>query len=417
MNSPESSSVSRRHFSKGALGLAGSALTGLPFSSSAAAAADHTPASLLTPAEEFYTVARGNPKPHTLTGQALVDARLTADSWRLEITADPFVDPPGIKLPAVVEKPRSLPAGNALDLHSLEKLGTEKGVKYLKAMQCLNIAEPLGQGLWEGVPLGDVLRLCGTLENVRRIYFRGFHNNDPDQVFQLSVSYTQAFETPPGELPVILAYRLNGEPIPLVRGGPVRMIVPWAHGFKSIKWLQQIFLTNDYQTNDTYALRNNDPESYLKTAAYVDDGPESVSKGEPANIVGRVISGLSGFERLEIHLRSLDNGEEKRLTDVELDEVDWRPADILPAPDWDTALPAGISPRELEGFDSKTGAPLSWPTRYGMASWSYPLSELGPGRYELYARTVDANGIAQPEPRPMRKAGKNMIQSHRFEVH
>lgn len=417
MNSPESSSVSRRHFSKGALGLAGSALTGLPFSSSAAAAADHTPASLLTPAEEFYTVARGNPKPHTLTGQALVDARLTADSWRLEITADPFVDPPGIKLPAVVEKPRSLPAGNALDLHSLEKLGTEKGVKYLKAMQCLNIAEPLGQGLWEGVPLGDVLRLCGTLENVRRIYFRGFHNNDPDQVFQSSVSYTQAFETPPGELPVILAYRLNGEPIPLVRGGPVRMIVPWAHGFKSIKWLQQIFLTNDYQTNDTYALRNNDPESYLKTSAYVDDGPESVSKGEPANIVGRVISGLSGFERLEIHLRSLDNGEEKRLTDVELDEVDWRPADILPAPDWDTALPAGISPRELEGFDSKTGAPLSWPTRYGMASWSYPLSELGPGRYELYARTVDANGIAQPEPRPMRKAGKNMIQSHRFEVH
>ena len=33
------------------------------------------------------------------------------------------------------------------------------------------------------------------------------------------------------------------------------MIVPWAHGFKSIKWLQHIMLTNDYQANDTYARR------------------------------------------------------------------------------------------------------------------------------------------------------------------
>ena len=67
----------------------------------------------------------------------------------------------------------------------------------------------------------------------------------------------------------MVAYRLNGRDIPLVRGGPVRMVVPWAHGFKSIKWLQRVVLTNDYKANDTYALQNNDPESYLKTAAYL----------------------------------------------------------------------------------------------------------------------------------------------------
>ncbi len=378
--------------------------------------ADAAPHPLLTPAEDFYTVARGNPKPHTLQGQALADARMTPETWRLEITADGFTDPPDIKEAATIERSLTVADGTALDLPALEALGREHGVRYLKAMQCLNIAEPLGQGLWEGVPLRYVLERCGELENVRRIYYRGFHNHDPGQIFQSSVSYTQAMETPPGELPVFLAYRLNGQPIPPVRGGPVRMIVPWAHGFKSIKWLQQIFVTNDYRTNDTYALKNNDPESYLKTSAYVDGGPDEVAAGNPVTITGRVISGLSGFDRLEIFLRSGLKDADRPLDDTSLAKAAWKPAEILPPPDWDAVLPEGINSRDLLGFDPASGKPLSWPTRYGMASWVVTLRDLMPGFYELYARTVDANGYAQPEPRPMRKAGKNMIQSHRFRI-
>src|SRR6185295_15053155 len=107
------------------------------------------------------------------------------------------------------------------DLPALLELGKKHEVKFLKAMHCLNIDTPLGQGLWSGVPLRIILRECGKTSNVRRIYFWGFHNNDPKQIFQSSVSYTEAFETPPGELPVFVAYRLNNEPIPLIRGGPV----------------------------------------------------------------------------------------------------------------------------------------------------------------------------------------------------
>ena len=69
-------------------------------------------------------------------------------------------------------------------------------------------------------------------------YYWGFHNNDPKQMFRSSLAINQVLDTPPGELPPFVAYRLNGGPIPLERGGPVRMVVPWAHGFKSIKWLQ-----------------------------------------------------------------------------------------------------------------------------------------------------------------------------------
>ncbi|MCL4206695.1 MAG: molybdopterin-dependent oxidoreductase [Pirellulaceae bacterium] len=414
--------LSRRSFLEASAALATSAVVGSSANgadvSAATGEAAACPHPFLTPADDFYTVARGNPKPHTLTGQALADARMTPETWRLEITADPFVEPPHVRMPASVQRPLTLADGTALDLPALMELGKTCGVKYVKVMQCLNIAEPLGQGLWEGVPLREVLRLCGELDNVRRIYYRGFHNHDPEQIFQSSLSYTQAMETPPGELPAFLAYRLNGEPISPERGGPVRMIVPWAHGFKSIKWLQQLFLTNDYRTNDTYALQNNDPESYLKTAAYVDTGPDRFAAGQAVVVTGRVISGLSGLDRVETFLRTGLKQDDARLDDNDpaLRSADWRFCELAAPPDWKAILPAGVSPNELLGFDPDTGQPLTWPPRYGMASWTVVLRDLKPGLYELYARAVDRNGYAQPEPRPTKKSGRNFIQCRRFEI-
>src|SRR5207247_5884422 len=152
-----------------------------------------------------------------------------------------------------LKKPRKLEDNTAIDLPTLLDLGKTHAVRFLKAMQCLNIAQPLGQGLWEGVPLREVLKLAGKFDNVRRVYYWGFHNNDPKQLFQSSLAYNQVMETPPWDLCPFVAYRLNGQPISLMRRGPVRMIVPWAHGFKSVTWLQRIVLTNDSNTNDPYA--------------------------------------------------------------------------------------------------------------------------------------------------------------------
>jgi DMSO/TMAO reductase YedYZ molybdopterin-dependent catalytic subunit len=410
-------SDSRRRFLHKSTVLAASAVAGGAAARDGQGAPPGAPHPFLTPAEEFENVARGNPKPHDLRGEALVRARLTPESWRLEVTADPFVEEPIVKQAATLEKPRTLAAGNALDLPQLIDLAKARGVKFIKAMQCLNISTPLGQGLWEGVPLRDVLRLCGRMHNVRRIYYRGFHNDDPAQIFQSSLSYTQVMETPPGDLPVFLAYRLNGEPLPLLRGGPVRMIVPWAYGFKSIKWLRQIFLTNDHRINDTYALQNNDPDSALKTAAYVDDGPDRIARGEPAVLTGLVISGISGVERVEYWVRKVgENPARLADDDPELLRGPWKACEILPPPAWKETLPAGVQTTDLLGFDQATGAPLSWPLRYGMASYRAVIRGLQPGRYEVRARAVDRNGFAQPEPRAQRKAGKNNIQHWAFGV-
>lgn len=397
-------SLSRRQF------VAATAAIAASIAPPRAAEAPVRPASrpLLTPDAQFRDVSRGTPRPHSLKGDALVAARLTPETWRLEITADTTPDP-AIKESASLGTPLTIADGNALDYATLLKLGERHGVKFLKAMQCLNIPAPLGQGLWEGVPLREVLRLCGAFRNVRRIYYSGFHNHDPKQLFQSSLSYSQAMETPPGELPAFLAYRLNGEPLSLVRGGPVRMVIPWAHGFKSIKWLQRIVVTNDYRANDTYAEQNNDPEAPLKTAAYLDNLPAKVPAGQPLPLNGLVIAGWSGLKRVEYSLARAGAPADapEQWLEARLD---------APPTDWSAVLPAGVSAREILGFNPQTGQPATWPLRYSMISWSATLAGLAKGKYSVRARAVDANGFAQPEPRPIQKSGRNSLDVREFEV-
>ena len=363
----------------------------------------------LTNPPDFRDVSRGNPRPHTLKGDALVQARLTPASWRLEIVSDGTAE---------IANPRTIDKGNAIDFATLEKLGQQQGRRFLKAMQCLNISAPLGQGLWEGVPLREVIKLVGRINNIRRVYYWGFHNNDPKQLFQSSMSYTQMMEAPPWELGPFVAYKLNGAPISLLRGGPARMIVPWAHGFKSIKWLQRIVLTNNHQANDTYASGNNDVESHLKTAAYVDAGPEQVQAGQPVVVTGNVMVGLSGLKRVEYWLRSdVQNLGPLRDDDPAWAAARWQPCTIEPAPkDWGGTLPNGVLPANVWGFDPKTGQPREWPLRYSWGLWSVTLRDLRPGTYEVRARSVDLNDFAQPEPRPYQKSGRNEVQMRRIVV-
>jgi hypothetical protein len=285
-------------------------------------------------------------------------------------------------------------------------------------MQCLNIAQPLGQGLWEGVPLRTVLALAGKVSNVRRVYYWGFHNNDPKQLFQSSLGYNRVQETPPGDLPPLVAYRLNGQPISLKRGGPVRLVVPWAHGFKSIKWLQRVVLTNDYKTNDTYAEQNNDPDSYLKTMARLDDGPATFQAGGPLVLRGPAVVGWSGLQRVEYWLR-LDAGTHGVLAedDPAWKTARWQPCVLQPPPkDWGDNLPDGVMPKDVWGFDPVTGKPREWPLRYSTVLWTVELKDLAPGAYEFRVRSVDQNGFAQPEPRPYPKSGRNEIQCGQFVV-
>jgi DMSO/TMAO reductase YedYZ molybdopterin-dependent catalytic subunit len=288
------------------------------------------------------------------------------------------------------------------------KLGEKHAVRFLKIMTCNNIGAPLGMGLWEGVPLRHVIWATKPTANIRRVFYHGHHNNDPKQMFRSSLPIGRVLEDPPGDNPVILCYKLNGQWLTGKRGGPVRMLVPDAYGFKSVKWLKSVLLTNNYQANDTYAGGNNDIDSWMKTMSRFHYKPEKAKAGEPIPVTGWAQVGVGGLSKVQIWINPKDN--EWPEDDPYFTRAPWRDATILPPPTrWGGDLPGGRLPDNVRFFEGN-GQPKHWPMRYTLAHWATLLKGIAPGNYDVRCRTIDLNGIAQPMPRPFRKSGRNTIQ-------
>jgi DMSO/TMAO reductase YedYZ molybdopterin-dependent catalytic subunit len=398
--------ITRRNFLKvGALGIAVASVGPLSAqiatkSARQAEAADNT--EYLTREENFVNVGRGNPPPHELSLERRRPAGLTPETWRLEVVPDSDSD-------AQVERPMLKEQGNALTWEQLMSLAEKRAVRFLHVITCTNMPKPLGMGLWEGVPLREVIWLTQPKTNIRRVYYYGYHNEDPKQRFQSSLPVSRVLEEPLGELPIILCYKLNGEWLTPKRGGPIRMVVPGAYGNKSVKWIQRVVLTNNPQQNDTYADWNNDTDSHLKTCASFRSVPKKVKTGQAVPVVGVAQVGMSGLSKVQYCVASQEVA--LPANDPHFAGADWRDAEILPAPvRWGGGLPDGKLPAVPLQFDADTGKPREWPMRDTIAFWTARLSILPPGKYDLRCRTIDANGQAQPMPRPFPKSGYNAIQ-------
>jgi DMSO/TMAO reductase YedYZ molybdopterin-dependent catalytic subunit/predicted sulfurtransferase len=93
---------------------------------------------------------------------------------------------------------------------------------------------------WTGVPLAEILDRAGLMPAAVEVVFRGAdHGNvgepaDPVR-FERSLPVSDATHPEP-----LLAYAMNGEPLPLEHGYPVRLIVPGWYAVASVKWLTEI---------------------------------------------------------------------------------------------------------------------------------------------------------------------------------
>ncbi len=398
--------VTRRYFlqagAAGVVGLSAASLWASEGETASVLADEIAKLEYLTPEDSFKFYGRGKPRPHTLPPEKLREVGLARDTWKLEVVADPDSD-------SKVENPLSKEHGNALDFEGLMGLAEKHAVRCLHVMSCTNGKSPCGMGLWEGVPLRDVIWLAKPTANVRRVFYYGYHNDDPEQRFQSSLPIGRVLEDPPGEHPVILCYKLNDRWLSPKAGAPVRMIVPDAYGNKSVKWLQRIVLTNSFQANDTYAGWNNDTASHLKTCARFLHVPAEVKAGQAIPITGVAQVGMSGLNRVQIWL-SPENAPLPS-DDPHFAQAEWRDADVLPPPDdWGAGLADGKLPPTPRQVDPATGTPHTWPLRGTIAHWATLLEDVPPGRYNLRCRTIDANGVAQPMPRPFAKSGNNAIQ-------
>ena len=355
----------------------------------------------LTPASKFTVQRRGTPVLTELPPEKLPAIGLTRETWKLEILADPESNPE-------LGNPMTMEKDTAMDWAGLMKIAGKKAVRFLHVLSCTNASRPYGMGLWEGVPLRDIFWLTEPKQNIRRIYFYGYHNDDPKQIFKASLPISRVLEETPGELPVILCYRLNGQYISQANGGPVRLFVPNIYANRSIKWLQRIMVTNSYHANDTYAEANNDVESPIKTCARFIQTPGNVKIGQEFAITGLAQVGANGLSKVQYWINPKEN--QLPENDTYLTNGEWRDAIILPPPaEWGSDLPDGKLPSVMQ-IDPRTGQPFTWPITNTIVHWVAKAQVNTSGEFELRCRTIDANGISQPMPRPFGRSGNNRIE-------
>jgi DMSO/TMAO reductase YedYZ molybdopterin-dependent catalytic subunit len=404
--------LSRRYFLKlgmGGIGFGGAVAGGLvsrsalAWESPAETAAKQTRfKSYLTPQDRFGDVSRGTPLPHSLPDDKKREVGLTRESWRLEVISD-------TDQPVKLRKPLLKSDGTALKFAGLMQLAEKHAVRFPKVMTCLNIGCPLGMGIWEGVPLREVVWKTQPRDDARRIFYYGYHNDDPKQMFRSSLPIGRVFEDLYGLPPVILCYKLNGQWLTSERGGPVRVVVPEAYGFKSIKWLSHVVVTSLAHANDTYAEQGNDVDSPLKTFAATLSVPRKIKANEPIPLTGYAQVGIGGLSKVQVWITPADAS--PPMNDPYFQTAPWRDMEILPAPkEWGGGLPFDKIPSPTYGFEPESGRPLSWPMRLCSAHWAGVHPGLPQGKYVLRSRAVDSTGNGQPLPRPFRRSGHAAIE-------
>lgn len=359
--------------------------------------------SFLTPLDKFRDVSRGKPVPHSLPDEKKAEVGMTRETWKLEVVSDTDKNATRLK------KPMKKEDNTALDFNGLLQIAEQHSVRFAKVMTCLNIGCPLGTGVWEGVPLREIIWRTQPVENLRRVFYYGYHNDEPSQMFRSSLPIGRVLEDPYDLPPVILCYKLNGQWLSAERGGPVRVVVPEAYGFKSIKWLTHIVLTNLGYANDTYLDGNNDVDSPLKTWAATLSVPKEVAANQPIPVTGYAQVGISGLSKVQTWI--CPKGTEPE-GDPNFTTAKWTDATILDPPKpgaWGGDIPDGKIPADTQGFGAD-GRPQTWPMRLCKVHWAALLPGLPPGEYTFRSRTIDEKGHAQPMPRPFRKSGHAAIE-------
>src|SRR6187402_578482 len=124
------------------------------------------------------------------------------------------------------------------------------------------LLEAVGTARWRGTPLGPLLEEAALAEGAVEVLFTGADEGREggiDQHFQRSLSIEDAFTSD-----ALLAYEMNGVPLPPQHGFPLRLIVPGWYGMTSVKWLTRIDVLDEpfggYQQSQGYRLRQHEDE-------------------------------------------------------------------------------------------------------------------------------------------------------------
>jgi DMSO/TMAO reductase YedYZ molybdopterin-dependent catalytic subunit len=255
----------------------------------------------------------------------------------------------------------------------------------------------MGNALWTGVRLRDLIGAAGAKPGSVQLQFQGLERGEgPEGNGSREFRKSLDFDNPVLD-ECIVAYAMNNEPLPLLNGFPVRLVVPgffatyWTKGLSFIRVLDKaddnFWMKTAYRIPDTPRGNTTPQEISAGTVKTVPihrmpvrsflvspDGSAKIPAGMTVKLKGIAFSGYSRIARVEISSDNLQT---------------WQAAEL--------------------GADH--GA-------YSFRTWEFSWKATTPGRHSVAVRATDEKGNAQPDE-PVWNAGGylwNRIERQEFAV-
>lgn len=264
----------------------------------------------ITPNAEFYVISKN-----------LIDPTVSTAGWTFRVDG-------------LAESPMLLSYDEVRALPSVEQLQTLECISNEVGGHLISTAR------WRGVTLRELLersRPSGGVVEVKLHAEDGYTESIP-----LEMAADER---------VLVAYEMNGEPLPQAHGYPLRLLIPGVYGMKGPKWLNRVELI-DAPYAGYWEQRGWTREAIVKTMSRI-DAPASAQPlgGGPVRLAGIAYAGVRGIDRVELRI-----GQDDRWVEATLDEPI---------------------------------AELCW--RF----WSYEWRPQAPGTYGVTVRAIDGSGETQ----------------------
>ena len=228
----------------------------------------------------------------------------------------------------------------------------------------------VGNARWAGAALAPILKEAGLKANARELVFFGADKGTEDVTHgrgnaKVEQHFARGMDVDAAMRPdVLLAYEMNGQPLPAKNGAPVRLIAPGWYGVANVKWLDHIhaqdtrfvgrFMGRDYVT--------------LKSETI---GSETLWMETWVSRI-RLKSAIARLTRTGNSLKAvgfaLTDGTPLKAVEVSVDGGPWKAATM-----W------------------KENTPQSWKL------FTYEWAGAQPGDHTIVSRAIDARGDVQPE--------------------
>lgn len=262
---------------------------------------------------------------------------------------------------------------------SLAQLKAMKPVEMTVGFECsgnsARAVEALSScGHFKGVPLNAILKQLGVGAKAREVVFFGTDHasNDVvfrqqtyklDQQFGRSITLENAMKPEP-----MLAYEMNGEPLTLNQGFPVRLVMPGWYGVANVKWLAEVHLQEDRYLGNYQARWYRSVVGVGGTGADTDPDTQwvenEITRMHLKSAIARVRKTGNAYTVLGF---VLNDGTPLKSVEVQIDGGEWKKATMDPAN-----------------------------TRYSWKLFTYKWEGAMPGEHTLVSRVTDADGQVQP---------------------